>query len=96
MDDFIGEEIDVEQAPESPRPVRFTWRNRTYEIAEVLASRVDIGFGDHPPRSRKWYTRRHRRCYTVRDTEGSTFEIYLDYSDKRKHTWWLTRQVPPE
>lgn len=92
---FVGERIEVEQAPASPRPVRFTWRGRTYEIAEILDDRVDTGFGDLPERSRRWYTRRHRRYYTVKDAEGTVFEIYLDYSDRSNRTWWLTKREPP-
>ncbi len=95
MDEFLGEKIEVEQAPTSPRPVRFKWRGRTHEVVEVLGQHVDIGFGDHPPRSRRWYTRRHRRHYTVRDAEGAVFEMYLDYANRRKRTWWLVKRLPP-
>jgi hypothetical protein len=95
MTEFIGEQIEVEQSPGSPRPVRFTWRGEVHEVAEVLGRHVDIGYGGLPPRSRRWYARRHRRCYTVRDGEGAVFEIYLDYSDRRKRTWWLVRRTLP-
>lgn len=96
-DSFIGEEIQVEQAPRSPRPVRFVWRGEMHEVAEVLSVRVDTGFGDHPPRSRRWYTRRHRRYYVVKDAQGFTYELYLDYADKSRRRWFLTRQLasPP-
>ena len=96
MDQFVGEQIEVEQASDSPRPVRFTWRGCVHEVAEVLTQSVDIGHGDVPPRSRHWYTRRHRRCYTVKDSEGAVFEICLDYADRRKRTWWLVGMTPPE
>jgi len=96
MEEFIGEQIEVQQAAESPRPVRFTWRGRVHEVKEILTRRVDTGFGDLPPRSRRWYTRRHRRYYSLRDTEGTVFEIYLDYTDRRKRTWWLVKMTPPE
>lgn len=96
MEEFVSEQIEVEQAPTSPEPVRFTWRGRTYEIAAILACRVDTGFGDLPQRSRRWFTRRHRRCYTVKDSEGTVFEIYLDYADRQKRTWWLTMRRPPD
>jgi hypothetical protein len=65
-DQFIGDEIEVEQAPGSPRPVRFVWRDDSHEVAEALSVHVDTGFGDHPPR----YARRHYRYYVVRDAEG--------------------------
>lgn len=93
MDEFIGEQIEVEQSPDSPRPLRFKWRGQVHEVAEILARRVDTGFGDMPPQSRKWYTRRHRRYYSVKDAEGQVFEIYLDYAHKAKISWWITRHV---
>jgi len=94
MEELIAEKIDVEQAATSPRPVRLTWRGKTHDIVEVLRVRVDTGFGGLPPRSRKWYTRRHRRYYIVKDSEGDAFEIYLDYSNRKKLSWWLTKRWP--
>ncbi|MFW6157986.1 MAG: DUF6504 family protein [Planctomycetota bacterium] len=92
MERFLGEQIEVEQAERSPRPVRFTWRGETHEVAEVLRTDVDVGHGSLPPSSRKWYTRRHRRHYVVRDTDGKNFELYLDYADRRHPTWWLAKR----
>ena len=92
-DEFIGKEIQVEQSTVSPRPVRFVWRDETHEVAEVLAVRVDTGFGDLPARSRRWYTRRHRRYYVVKDAHGAFFEMYLDYADKRRRRWFLVRRL---
>ena len=91
MEELVAESIEVEQAATSPRPVRFTWRGKVHDVAEVLQMRVDTGFGGLPPRSRKWYTRRHRRYYVVRDTEGDSFEIYLYYSNRKKLTWYLVK-----
>lgn len=93
MGEFIGEQIEVEKAETCPRPVRFCWRDGQHEVAEVLDEWVDIGFGDAPPRSRKWYNRRHRRYYVVRDAEGRVFKIYLDYANRRKPTWWLAEKL---
>jgi len=90
---FIGEEVEVEQAGRSPRPVRFVWRGETHEVAEVVSVRVDTGFGGLPARSRRWYTRRHRRYYVVKDTARSVFEMYLDYADKGRRVWFLTRRL---
>ena len=92
MQELLGETIEVEQAKTSPRPIRFKWRGRTHDIVKVLQVRVDTGFGSMPPRSRKWYTRRHRRYYVVKDSEGDTFEIYLDYANRKKRTWWLVKK----
>jgi hypothetical protein len=92
MQEFLGEQIEVEQSKTSPRPVRFKWRGKAHEVVEVLRVRVDTGFGGLPPRSRKWYTRRHRRYYVVKDSAGDTFEIYLDYANRKKQTWWLVKK----
>ena len=82
----------MEKAETSPRPVRFMWREEVHDVAEVLHERVDIGFGGLPTRSRKWYTRRHRRYYVVRDSQGDVFEMYLDYANRKKPTWWLVEK----
>jgi hypothetical protein len=94
MEELIAEKIDVEQAATSPRPVRFTWRGKAHEVAEIRQVRVDTGFGGLPPRSRRWFTRRHRRYYVVKDSEGDAFEIYLDYSNRKKLSWWLAKRRP--
>ncbi|MHC4575377.1 MAG: DUF6504 family protein [Planctomycetota bacterium] len=93
MEEFIGERIEVEKAQTSPRPVRFSWRGEHHDVVEVLREWVDIGFGGAPPGSRKWYNRRHRRYYVVRDADGCVFEMYLDYADRRKPTWWLVERL---
>ncbi len=93
MGEFISEQIEVEKAETSPRPVRFCWRGEQHDVVEVLSERVDIGFGSLPARSRKWYNRRHRRYYVLRDAEGHVFEIYLDYANRRKPTWWLAERL---
>jgi hypothetical protein len=94
VEEFVGEKIEVEQAPSSPRPVRFKWRGRVHEVVEVIRQRVDTGFGGLPPGSRRWYTRRHRRYYIVRDAEGEVLEIYLDYANRKRCSWWLVRRLP--
>jgi hypothetical protein len=93
MDELIGEEIEVRQSPTRPRPVRFVWRGRVHEVAEVLSVRVDTGFGQLPAGSRRWYTRRHRRYYTVRDAAGEVFQMYLDYSNRARKVWWLVKRT---
>ena len=93
MEEFINERIEVEKAETSPRPISFCWRGSQHEVAEVLSEWVDIGYGDAPPRSRKWYNRRHRRHYVVKDAQRAVFEIYLDYADRRKPAWWLARRL---
>ena len=89
MEKFFGEQIEVEKAETSPQPVRFTWHGEIHDVVEVLGERVDTGYGGLPLRSRKWYTRRHRRYFVVKDTKGDVFEIYLDYSNRSRQSWWL-------
>ena len=92
MEEFFGESIEVEKAETSPRPVRFKWRGAVHDVVEVLDERVDIGYGGLPPRSQKWRTRRHRRYYVVRDSQGDVFKMYLDYANRKKPTWWLAEK----
>ena len=93
MEEFISERIEVEKVETSPRPLRFTWRGEEHEVVDVLRELVDTGFGSAPPRSRKWYNRRHRRHYVVKDAEDHVFEIYLDYANRQKPTWWLLERL---
>jgi hypothetical protein len=93
MTKFLGEKIEVEKDKISPCPVSFKWRDQVYTVAKVLQEWVDSSFGQAPPRSCKWYNRRHRRHYIVLCESGETFEMYYDYGDKRQHTWWLVRQM---
>jgi hypothetical protein len=89
MDELISERITVEKAETSPRPLRFVWRGEEHEVVAVLREWVDISFGGPGSRGRKWYNRRHRRHYVVKDAENQVFEIYLDYANRKKPTWWL-------
>lgn len=94
MVELIQEQIHVETAEQAPRPLRFTWRGETHEITHILAEHVDIGFGTLPlgSRSRTWFNRRHRRYFTVQDSSGDIFEIYLDYANRSNPTWWLAKR----
>jgi hypothetical protein len=94
MVELLSEKIEVERDPAYPRPLSFKWRGEAYAVAEVLREWVDTGFGSvAPERSRKWYNRHHRRYFHVRCSSGDVFEMYMDYADKRTHTWWLTRKL---
>ncbi|MBN1806985.1 MAG: hypothetical protein JW837_17185 [Sedimentisphaerales bacterium] len=92
MEEFIGEKIEVEKAEDSPQPVRFIWRKKIYEVAEVLDEHVDTGYGNLPPGSQNWRTRRHRRYFAVKDYQGDVYKIYLDYSNRKKPSWWLAEK----
>ncbi|MCP4263249.1 MAG: hypothetical protein GY774_37935 [Planctomycetes bacterium] len=94
MEEFVGENIEVEKDETSPRPVRFKWRGQIHEVAEVLDEHVDVGYGNLPPSCQKWNTRRHRRYYVVKDSQGDVFKIYLDYANRKKPSWWLAEKRP--
>ena len=96
MEKFFGEQIEVEKEKTSPRPLRFQWRGGVHDVVEVLGERVDTGYGGLSPRSRKWYTRRHRRYFVVKDAKGDIFEIYLDYSNRSRQSWWLVTRLDRE
>ncbi len=93
MEKFLTEKIEVEQSASSPHPVSFTWRGEVYTVAEVVEEWVDTGFGTANERSRVWFNRRHRRWFVVRTTADELFEMYKDYADNRKFTWWLTKKL---
>jgi hypothetical protein len=92
MDKFIGEDVKVEQAEDSPRPVRFWWHGQEHQIVQILDERLDIGFGEIPRGSRKWFNRRHRRYYLVKDQDGDVFEMYQDYSNRQRVVWHLLKR----
>lgn len=93
MVEFLDEKIEVEIAETFPRPVRFTWHGEVHEVAEVVSEWVDIGYAHLPPGSRTWWNRRHRRYFTVKDATGDVFEMYHDYSNRKKQTWWLVKRT---
>jgi len=93
MDEIIAQPIEVERAPDSPRPVRFRWRDEVHEVVEVDREWVDTGYGSLPRRSRRWFNRRHRRCFVVRDAKGERFTLYLDYSNRSRPTWFLASRT---
>jgi len=90
---LTSEKIEVQRGEASPTPISFEWRGEVHDVVEVVREWVDTGFGTAPERSRKWFNRRHRRYYVVKDSAGDTFEIYFDYADRRKPTWWLTKKL---
>ncbi|MDO8682521.1 MAG: DUF6504 family protein [Armatimonadota bacterium] len=94
MTEFVDEKIEVETAETFPRPVRFVWQGRTHEVVEILSEHVDVGYGMLPAgsRSRTWFNRRHRRYFTVKDSTGDIFEMYMDYADRQHKTWWLVKR----
>ena len=86
--EFVHEEIEVEFARKPGPPVAFVWRDERHEVAEVLRSWADHGFGTLGYRA-KWWQRRHRTYYRVRTKEGALADFYLDRGRQR---WVLYRR----
>ncbi len=87
--EFIHEEIEVEFARRPGPPVSFAWRGERHEIAEVLRSWPDYGFGPLKYASR-WWQRRHRNYFRARTGDGRLVEFYLDRGSGR---WVLYRRA---
>jgi hypothetical protein len=105
-EEFVGEEIAVEEGTGVTGPLRFTWRGRHYETAEVESAWHDygqpsaVGGSTRPGRPEgvvrpNWRTRRHRNCFLVRTRGGERFRVYLDRGTKASapRAWVLERRL---
>ena len=94
---FIGKEIEVTTGGEIKTPASFRLEGREYVIAEILESWPDHGYGNIPPKRKKWYHRHHRNYFRVKTTDGDIYEIYYDRGTKLTHPelkqWFLTRRL---
>ncbi len=92
--EFIGEAITVEEGSGVEGPVRFTWRGRAYETAEVESAWHDHGQPETVTKP-TWRTRHHRNWFVVRTTSGERFRIYLDRGTKASapRVWVLERRL---
>ena len=96
-EEFVSEAIEpVESTFNTARmatgepglPKRFTWRNREYEIADVLEQWKDSG----PCKSGadEKYLRKH--WYRIRTTDGTEMKIYFERQPRSKgqakSRWW--------
>jgi ribose 1,5-bisphosphokinase PhnN len=93
MTELLSEQIEVKRAENRPLPLSFKWHEQEYIVETVMKEWVDAGFGLTPPGSRRWYNRRHRRYFIVKCTDGEVFEMFQDYSQKSKITWWLVKKI---
>jgi hypothetical protein len=94
--EFIGQPIEVQQAGDIKTPVGFRLGNTEYEVAEVLESWQDHGFGLAEPLKKNWRLRHHRNYYRVRTSSGELFEIYLDRGSLKhpeRRRWYLYRRL---
>jgi hypothetical protein len=98
MGEFVGRRIEVVTGGKVREPVSFRLGGREYEVAEVLETWQDHGFGMAAPLKKNWRLRHHRNYYRVRTKDGEVFEIYLDrtrvglrHGQPRK--WYLYRKL---
>ena len=92
MPKFIGEKITVETTGTVKEPERFTWRETTYEIVEIVMNWQDWGFSAGA-KKRDWMARRHRNYFRVRTDSGEVFEIYHDRGRTVPGEWFLCQQI---
>jgi len=83
---------------EPPVPRRFTWRAKTYEVAEILSRRRGMT-QDRTHKSKEKYVAKH--WFEVRTTSGHVMTIYFERQPKSKAQrttrWWLyTVETPDE
>ncbi len=92
--EFVGEEIEVVEGDGLKGPMRFRWRGRAYETAEIENAWHDRGQPQgvmHP----SWLTRRHRNYFDLRTTTGERLRVYLDRGTKMSapRKWVVERRV---
>jgi len=79
---YFARQIEVTTGGDIKVPVSFKLGDREYQIAEVLESWPDHGYGNY---------------YRVKTAEGEVYEIYYDRGTKLTHPelkkWYLTRQL---
>lgn len=75
-------------------PLRFSWRDRTVEVEEILDTWKDTGPCSHG--SDEKYVRKH--WFRVRTTEGDEMRIYFERQARSKREqkarWWLYTHSP--
>jgi hypothetical protein len=97
--EFIGKPIQVRMTGEVRVPASFRLGDREYEVAEILETWQDHGFGMASPLKKNWRLRHHRNYFRVRTTEGDVFELYLDRTRVglragAPRRWFLYRRLP--
>jgi hypothetical protein len=91
---FIGQKIDVTTDGAIKEPQAFTWRNKEYQVEEIILSWMDWGFPQGASQH-DWKNRRHRNFYRVRTGSGEVYEIYHDRGPAgESDDWYLFQQLP--
>ncbi len=89
--EFIDETIEVKFEKRPGPPVSYTWREEEIGVTEVLRAWTDHGFGPMK-RGGRWWQRRHRDYFRVRDENGALVEFYRDRGAVKEH-WVLYRRT---
>lgn len=99
--DFVGREVEVTLSEdETPVPSAFRLGSREYKVAEQIAT-WDEGAFAGPRRGRDWRQSQERRYYRLRTEEGEVYELYADWSPRRRRRkggeqtvrWYLHRRI---
>ena len=96
----VGREVEVTLSQdEAPLPVAFRLGSRRYRVAEQMASWPDRKFAGRR-RGGDWRQQQERWYYRVRTEEGEVYELYTDWSPRRRRkegartaSWHLHRQL---
>lgn len=99
--DFVGREVEVTLSEdEAPVPLAFRLGSQEYKVAEHIASWQGGAFAG-PRRGRDWRQQQERRYYRVRTEEGEVYELYAEWSPRRRRRregsggtrWYLHRRI---
>lgn len=98
--DFVGREVEVTLSEDAtPVPLAFRLGPREYKVAEQIATWQGAFAGLR--RGRDWREQQERRYYRVRTDEGEVYELYADWSPRRRRRkegsrgtrWYLHRRI---
>ncbi len=93
---FIGQRVRVETAGQGQEPRAVVYKKQRWEVAEVERQWFDTGHGGTPERAQTWRTRRHRKNFLVRTTDGQRLTLYLDYARPEEPMWQLVTIEEPD
>ena len=85
MDEFIGEEVQVESEGEGDLGA-FIWRGERFPVVKVLWRGKQLDF------SRRWWQRRHMDKLVVRTAAGEEFELRR-VKEKKGYVWRVYKRV---
>ena len=86
---FFSEKIVVQRDEKTKNPALFWWKDKEYNIKEVLSSWPDWKFSAGAPKRKNWRLRHHRVYYRIKTEDEEIFEIYLDRKTKKEDGEWV-------